>query len=139
VSDCVKMPFTYSARADDYGINLIVERTVINFVREMIPDGQMAGMMGHRPVENEQSFTFTLDQVQEFVWSVVYAVLLLAGTIGGAWALTEAFGGWVGCLLLVAVGGAGTAYNLRKSAERRAERERNAMLAAGREHTRGQG
>lgn len=79
------------------------------------------------------------DQVQEFVWSVVYAVLLLAGTIGGAWALTEAFAGWVGCLLLVAVGGAGTAYSLRKSAERRAERERNAMLAAGREHTRGQG
>jgi hypothetical protein len=60
VSDCVEMSFTYSARADGYGINLIVERTVINFVREMIPDGQMAGMMGHRPVENEQSFTFTL-------------------------------------------------------------------------------
>jgi hypothetical protein len=43
----------------------------------------------------------------------------------------------VGCLLLVAVGGAGTAYTLRKAAERRAERERNAMLAVDRERTRG--
>lgn len=56
----VRLPFTYSVRRTVRGIELTAHREVINFVREMIPDGQMAGMMGHREVPGEQEFTFEM-------------------------------------------------------------------------------
>jgi hypothetical protein len=37
---------------------------VVTFVREVIPDGQMAGMTGHRPVLSTQEIEFELGDIQ---------------------------------------------------------------------------
>lgn len=56
----------YRATAGDVGgevtgeVVLTVDRHLIEFVRETIPDGQMAGMVGHRPVPHVQQFEFVL-------------------------------------------------------------------------------
>lgn len=51
----------YSAsRTSSDTIELLIERETIDFVREVIPDGQMAGMIGHREVPCTQEFTFDL-------------------------------------------------------------------------------
>lgn len=51
----------YSAvSANDGTIELHIVRNGIQFVEEVIPDGQMAGMMGHRPVPCVDEMTFTL-------------------------------------------------------------------------------
>lgn len=60
MSDTVKRPWEGSAERTPFGVQLTLEREVISFVKEMIPDGQMAGMMGHRPVESAESVTFDL-------------------------------------------------------------------------------
>jgi len=50
----------YSAVPNGREVELRVRRTLIEFVRETIPDGQMAGMPGHRPIEHVQEFTFSM-------------------------------------------------------------------------------
>ena len=60
MSDRVEKPFEYSVERTPTGVNLTIEREIINFVREVIPDGQMAGMMGHRPVEGSEEMTFDI-------------------------------------------------------------------------------
>jgi hypothetical protein len=50
----------YSVRTESGRIELVVERELIDFVEEIIPDGQMAGMKGHREVPCTQELTFEL-------------------------------------------------------------------------------
>jgi hypothetical protein len=50
----------YTISRDGQTIELLVEAVYISFVEEEIPDGQMAGMKGHRPVRNERSISYDL-------------------------------------------------------------------------------
>ena len=55
----------YSARpGDDNTVELLIEMDRVTLVEEVIPDGQMAGMMGHRPVPRTDSATFELHPAQ---------------------------------------------------------------------------
>lgn len=60
INDRVDKLIEYSAVAVAGGVELRVTRESITFVRETIPDGQMAGMIGHRPVEHVEEMTYTL-------------------------------------------------------------------------------
>lgn len=51
---------SYTAQAAPEGIELVVEAEMLSFVREMIPDGQMAGMMGHREVPRTSTVSYAL-------------------------------------------------------------------------------
>jgi len=50
--------YTISRNGDE--IELLVESVWLQFVEETIPDGQMAGMKGHRPVECTNETTYRL-------------------------------------------------------------------------------
>lgn len=60
MADRVEKPFEYSAGRIPTGVRLTIEREIINFVGEVIPDGQMAGMIGHRPVEGHEEMEFDI-------------------------------------------------------------------------------
>lgn len=56
---------SYSAELTRDGqIELTIEIEGVNFVREVIPDGQLAGMMGHREVPHTQTKSFILHPQQ---------------------------------------------------------------------------
>jgi hypothetical protein len=54
----------YSATRTGGAVTLTVQRHMIRFVREVIPDGQLAGMVGHRPVPSLEEFHFELPVAQ---------------------------------------------------------------------------
>jgi hypothetical protein len=66
VDDSIVEGVEYSATAGATAgaVTLTVQRHVIHFVREVIPDGQMAGLMGHRPVPSVESFDFEMPVAQ---------------------------------------------------------------------------
>lgn len=59
----------YSIERDGRDLELVVTVEGLNFVREVIPDGQMAGMMGHRevPCESEMRFPIYPQQAQHLI------------------------------------------------------------------------
>jgi hypothetical protein len=50
----------YSASFSGGEVALVVRRHRVEFVEETIPDGQMAGMTGHRPVPCVDEFEFRM-------------------------------------------------------------------------------
>ena len=66
----------YSATRAGGEVLLTVRRHLIHFVREVIPDGQMAGMTGHRPVPSVDEFEFTMpvDQARALLDDLATAV-----------------------------------------------------------------
>jgi hypothetical protein len=60
MADRVRLPFSYYVEPTREGVRLTAHREIINFAREVIPDGQMAGMMGHREVPGEEEVSFDL-------------------------------------------------------------------------------
>lgn len=63
-------------RNDDTSVDLNIRVDRIGFVQERIPDGQMAGMMGHRevPCTDEYSFRLYGGQAQH-LWEELGRVL----------------------------------------------------------------
>lgn len=61
---------SYSARRGENGnIELVVEVEGIGFVKETIPDGQLAGTVGHREVPSTRTTTFDLHPTEaEGLW-----------------------------------------------------------------------
>lgn len=59
----------YSVEQDGRSFELVVTVEGLNFVEETIPDGQMAGMMGHRevPCENVMRFPIHPAQVRRLI------------------------------------------------------------------------
>ena len=76
-----------------------------------------------------------LDRLQETAWTIVGAVLYLVGAVAGGVLLGQAFGAWVGALLLLVAGALPSAYTLRRASERRGESDRAAAFRATRETT----
>jgi hypothetical protein len=64
---------SYSAALLDRGnVELKIEISKIDFVEEVIPDGQMAGMMGHRPVPCTETYSFDLHPDQaRMLWEQI--------------------------------------------------------------------
>lgn len=50
----------YAVEREGHEIKLKVEAVYVTFVEEIIPDGQLAGMIGHRPVRNHSEITYDL-------------------------------------------------------------------------------
>lgn len=50
----------YAISRDRQGIQLRVSAVWVTFVEEIIPDGVMAGMTGHRPVRSEHETVYDL-------------------------------------------------------------------------------
>jgi hypothetical protein len=59
----------YTAHCAPECVELAIEAEMISFVEERIPDGQMAGMMGHREVPGTSSVTYNLHPAQaQHLW-----------------------------------------------------------------------
>ena len=51
-------------RSDDGDVEIVVSIESVGFVRETIPDGQLAGMMGHREVPQLSEYIYSLHPQQ---------------------------------------------------------------------------
>lgn len=79
----VTMPWTYTARVGGNDVvELILERERINFVEEIIPDGQLAGMIGHRQVPGVDTMTFELTEQE--ARALIAELQAVVGEIGTA-------------------------------------------------------
>lgn len=60
-------PPDFIVARDGREIGLTIAMRTVSFVEETIPDGSMAGMKGHRPIEGSREFVFEmpLDQAQQ--------------------------------------------------------------------------
>lgn len=54
----------YAISRDGQSVQLTVEAEYLTFVEETIPDGQMAGMKGHRPVRSTNQVIYDLHPEQ---------------------------------------------------------------------------
>lgn len=71
-----RVEYTATAGATPGSVTLTVRQHMITFVREVIPDGQLAGMTGHRPVPHVDEFTFSMpvDQARALLDDLATAV-----------------------------------------------------------------
>jgi hypothetical protein len=56
--------FEFTVTGEPGRVVLVARQQVTTFVRETIPDGVMAGMIGHRPVQHEREFVFEIPTQQ---------------------------------------------------------------------------